>query len=376
VSSAGTFTAKVVDANNCTVQETVTVTALPTATSNVTSKLINCGANGVITFSEPQSTVSYTYEYSIDGNNFQSGREFTNLVPGKTYTPTLRYKFGTEASCTINSTRTMRTATAGNLIASAGVEKLVGCGTGVNEDKALVRFSNVQGGQLPYEYNFGDGRGWTATETARWLAPGSYNLSVRDAAGCARTNLKVIVPNKITELGLARTFQNIRLFKDMTVLENVLVGLSNKQPSNFFASLLRLPKYYSSEERLKAKAMKLLAIFNLDGEADTLAKNLAYGQQRHLEIVRALATEPKILFLDEPAAGMNPQETAELTAHIRQIQKDFGITIILIEHDMSLVMDVTERIYVLEYGRLIAEGTPDEIKNNKRVIEAYLGGEA
>ena len=108
---------------------------------------------------------------------------------------------------------------------------------------------------------------------------------------------------------------------------------------------------------MKDKAMKLLAIFNLDGEADTLAKNLAYGQQRHLEIVRALATEPKILFLDEPAAGMNPQETAELTAHIRQIQKDFGITIILIEHDMSLVMDVTERIYVLEYGRLIAEGT-------------------
>ena len=183
-------------------------------------------------------------------------------------------------------------------------------------------------------------------------------------------------PYKIASLGLSRTFQNIRLFKDMTVLENVLVGLSNKQPSNFFASLLRLPKYYSSEEELKDKAMKLLAIFNLDGEADTLAKNLAYGQQRHLEIVRALATEPKILFLDEPAAGMNPQETAELTAHIRQIQKDFGITIILIEHDMSLVMDVTERIYVLEYGRLIAEGTPDEIKNNKRVIEAYLGGEA
>ena len=183
-------------------------------------------------------------------------------------------------------------------------------------------------------------------------------------------------PYKIASLGLSRTFQNIRLFKDMTVLENVLVGLSNKQPSNCFASLLRLPKYYSSEEELKAKAMKLLAIFNLDGEADTLAKNLAYGQQRHLEIVRALATEPKILFLDEPAAGMNPQETAELTAHIRQIQKDFGITIILIEHDMSLVMDVTERIYVLEYGRLIAEGTPDEIKNNKRVIEAYLGGEA
>jgi len=199
LSTAGTFTAKVVDANNCTVQETVTVTSLPTATSNVTSKLINCGANGVITFSEPQSTVSYTYEYSVDGGTtFQSGREFT-VTPGRTYNTVFRYKYGSIAACTVTSSVTIGTATAGNLIASAGVEKLVGCGTGVNEDKALVRFSNVQGGQPPYEYNFGDGRGWTATETTRWLAPGSYNLSVRDAAGCARTNLKVIVPNKITE---------------------------------------------------------------------------------------------------------------------------------------------------------------------------------
>ena len=134
--------------------------------------------------------------------------------------------------------------------------------------------------------------------------------------------------------------------------------------------------YYKNEEALKAKALELLAIFGLEKEADTLAKNLAYGQQRHLEIVRALATEPKILFLDEPAAGMNPQETAELTQLIRRIQKEFNITIMLIEHDMSLVMEVTERIYVLEYGRLIAHGTPDEIKTNKRVIEAYLGGEA
>ena len=130
-------------------------------------------------------------------------------------------------------------------------------------------------------------------------------------------------PYKIASLGLSRTFQNIRLFKDMTVLEKCSCWFcQNKQPFKFSLHLfLRLPKYYSSEEELKAKAMELLAIFNLDGEADTLAKNLAYGQQRHLEIVRALATEPKILFLDEPAAGMNPQETAELTAHIRQIQK-------------------------------------------------------
>ncbi|MBF6976053.1 ABC transporter ATP-binding protein [Streptococcus macedonicus] len=182
-------------------------------------------------------------------------------------------------------------------------------------------------------------------------------------------------PYKIASLGLSRTFQNIRLFKDMTVLKNVLVGMANQNKSHVFASFLRLPKFYQSEEELRQKAMDLLAIFNLDGDADTLAKNLPYGQQRRLEIVRALATEPKILFLDEPAAGMNPQETAELTQLIRQIKEEFNITIMLIEHDMSLVMEVTERIYVLEYGRLIAHGTPDEIKNNQRVIEAYLGGE-
>ena len=162
----------------------------------------------------------------------------------------------------------------------------------------------------------------------------------------------------------------------MTVLDNVLVGLANSHKQNIVASLLRLPSYYSSEKELRQKALDLLAIFDLDGEADTLAKNLPYGQQRRLEIVRALATEPKILFLDEPAAGMNPQETAELTQLIRQIKEEFNITIMLIEHDMSLVMEVTERIYVLEYGRVIAHGTPDEIKNDKRVIEAYLGGEA
>lgn len=182
-------------------------------------------------------------------------------------------------------------------------------------------------------------------------------------------------PYKIASLGLSRTFQNIRLFKDMTVLENVLVGMANQNNPHLLASFLRLPKFYSSEEKLHQKAMKLLAIFDLDGDAETLAKNLPYGQQRRLEIVRALATEPKILFLDEPAAGMNPQETAELTQLIRKIKEEFNITIMLIEHDMSLVMEVTERIYVLEYGRLIAYGTPDEIKNNQRVIEAYLGGE-
>lgn len=179
----------------------------------------------------------------------------------------------------------------------------------------------------------------------------------------------------ITDMGLGRTFQNIRLFKDLTVLDNVLIAMHAKNKVGTIAALFRTPAFYASEETLKAEAVKLLQIFNLDTKVSELAKNLPYGEQRRLEIVRALATKPKILFLDEPAAGMNPQETADLTALIRQIQKDFNITILLIEHDMSLVMNVCERIYVLEYGRMIAHGTPNEIKNNKAVIKAYLGGD-
>ena len=180
---------------------------------------------------------------------------------------------------------------------------------------------------------------------------------------------------KIAAAGLSRTFQNIRLFKDLSVLENVLIAMGTRKKYKLIESFLRLPGYYKQEAEMKKEALELLAIFDLDVKHDSLAKNLPYGEQRRLEIVRALATQPKILFLDEPAAGMNPQETAELTALIKQIQQQFNITILLIEHDMSLVMNVTERIYVLEYGRLIAHGTPDEIKSNKRVVEAYLGGE-
>jgi len=182
-------------------------------------------------------------------------------------------------------------------------------------------------------------------------------------------------PYKIASLGLSRTFQNIRLFKDLTVLENVLIAFSNHHKQHVLASFLRLPAFYKNEEELKSKALDLLKIFDLDGDADTLAKNLAYGQQRRLEIVRALATKPKILFLDEPAAGMNPQETANLTKLIAQIQEQFGLTVVLIEHDMSLVMEICQRLYVLEYGRLLAHGTPEEIKKNPDVIRAYLGGE-
>lgn len=190
-----------------------------------------------------------------------------------------------------------------------------------------------------------------------------------------KTLLNGIAPNKITELGLARTFQNIRLFKDLTVLENVMVAMHAHEGNSLFSSLFRTKAYYKTEKMMKEEALELLKIFNLESFAQDKAKNLAYGQQRELEIVRALATKPKILFLDEPAAGMNPQETANLTKLIAQIQEQFGLTVVLIEHDMSLVMEICQRLYVLEYGRLLAHGTPEEIKKNPDVIRAYLGGE-
>ena len=178
---------------------------------------------------------------------------------------------------------------------------------------------------------------------------------------------------KVNRLGVARTFQNIRLFTDMSALDNVKVGMHNSIKCGFLSSLLRLPPYFKAEKEANKRAMELLEFMGLADVADVKAGSLPYGVQRRLEIVRALASNPSIILLDEPAAGMNPTETEELMHQIRRIRDTFQIAIFLIEHDMSLVMNVCEGIVVVNYGKIIAKGTPDEIKNNPAVIEAYLG---
>ena len=180
---------------------------------------------------------------------------------------------------------------------------------------------------------------------------------------------------QITQGGISRTFQNIRLFKDISVIDNVKIAMNFQMKYSVLSGIFRLPAYRREEERVDKRAHELLQVFNLDEKAEDLAKNLPYGQQRKLEIARALATNPKVLPLDEPAAGMKPTETKELMETIRLIRDRFGIAILLIEHDMNFVMGICERIYVLDYGKVIAEGNPEEIRNNPRVITAYLGGE-
>ncbi len=188
-------------------------------------------------------------------------------------------------------------------------------------------------------------------------------------------DIKGMPTHKVNKLGIARTFQNIRLFTDMTALDNVKVGMHNEMKCSFVASLLHLPSYHKAEKKANQKAMELLDFMGLADVADVKAGSLPYGVQRRLEIVRALATNPSIILLDEPAAGMNPSETTELMHQIRRIRDTFHIAIFLIEHDMNLVMNVCEAIAVVNYGRIIAKGTPEEIRANPAVIEAYLGRE-
>nr|WP_315048162.1 ABC transporter ATP-binding protein [uncultured Leptotrichia sp.] len=204
------------------------------------------------------------------------------------------------------------------------------------------------------------------------LLTGVYKPTDGDISINGTSTNKKTTP-QIVELGVSRTFQNIRLFKNLSVLDNVKLALNNSMSYSTLSAILRLPKYWREERIATDTALDLLDIFDMAEMANIIAGNLSYGQQRKLEIARALATSPKLLLLDEPAAGMNPNETKELMNTIRFIRDKFKISILLIEHDMDLVMGICERLYVLNFGKIIASGLPEEIQNNKEVITAYLG---
>lgn len=207
------------------------------------------------------------------------------------------------------------------------------------------------------------------------MLTGVYKPTSGEIKLAGQSTLK-LKPHQISHLGMTRTFQNIRLFKDLSVLENVLIAAHQHTNYGMLAAVFKTPAYFAEEDALAAKAMELLSIFQLDAKADWESSSLPYGEQRKLEIIRALATDPKVILLDEPAAGMNHKETESLMETIAKIRKDFALTVLLIEHDMKLVMGICERIIVLDHGVTIALGTPDQIKRDPKVIAAYLGTDA
>lgn len=202
--------------------------------------------------------------------------------------------------------------------------------------------------------------------------PTKGDIFLHKDGGNKKISIKGMLPNRVTERGLARTFQNIRLFSNMTVLENVMIGRHCRTKSSILGAILRGPRTRREEKEIIDDSYAILQKVGLDKHVDELAKNLSYGAQRRLEIGRALATEPSLLLLDEPAAGMNPQETEELNSLIKGISSE-GLAILLIEHDMKMVMSLSDRIYVVDYGKKIAQGIPAEIRKNPEVIKAYLG---
>lgn len=204
--------------------------------------------------------------------------------------------------------------------------------------------------------------------------PTSGKIELADVDG-ALLQIDGMKPHLVARSGVSRTFQNIRLFKDISVLDNLRISMHKNAKHSLFEALFRLPRYQRDEQMFYKQAMHLLELVGLADKSRDLARNLPYGEQRKLEIARAMAADARLIFLDEPAAGMNPSETEDLARLIRKLQKDYDLTIVLIEHDMKFVMNLCQRIYVLDFGSIIAEGIPDEIRNNKRVIAAYLGEE-
>jgi len=252
---------------------------------------------------------------------------------------------------------------------------------------ATIRFGGVVAvNDFSFEVNQGEivaliGPNGAGKTTAFNIITGVYSPTAGDVyfdADNSGNSLKItgLSPDRITKLGMARTFQNIRLFKNLTVLENVLIAKHLRMKSNFLSAAFTFPWARKEERAMQEEALQLLKELKLDSAKDEISSSLPYGMQRRLEIARALATQPRLLLLDEPAAGMNPQETEDLTAFIRSIREKYDLTVFMIEHHMDLVMEISDRIYVLDFGEMIAHGTAEEVQNNPRVMEAYLGVEA